>query len=36
MHLMNYVLREYLRKHVIYFHDILIYSKNLYENVEHV
>ena len=37
MLLMNHVLREYLRKHVVvYFNDILIYLKILLEHVEHV
>ena len=35
--LMKHVLREYLGKHVVlYFDDILIYSKSLPEHVEHV
>jgi hypothetical protein len=36
MRLTNYVLRAYLGKSVVYFDDMLIYSKSLEEHIEHV
>ena len=36
MRLIYNVLRKYLRKHVVYIDDIIIYLKILLEHVEHV